>query len=307
MFLDFVTTVLKSPLLCTSCKQGLFSRYLISRESFGLEENLFKSGLQLDRQIHWMFWKHLALAKDGIPVRRVDFHPGGLDEPASAVVWKQWDCADADRWGKLYLWLKVISRTESITSRLSPLTSLLVRSSAWRSRVWIATAGRYTLDDFKNGRSIARFLTDHEQYMLECFLWPAASKVPEDQKYLVTPADCDCSSLDGSQMAFRDVAMKLGQRPEILQTGKATSWWRAEIVASLIEKGFDPEISLLFLTYPLSFRLLNHGSSSIPEYEDPFDAFRNHWNSSEVQQELRLLTMNRRIPEVDSPAYHSVK
>jgi hypothetical protein len=130
-----------------------------------------------------------------------------------------------------------------------PLPRRYFRSSAWRSRVWAATVGRFTLEDLRSAGALSRaFLADHEAHVLEAFLWQALARIIPP-----TPGDEYC---------FR------GHRKMILDR-IVRCCFDPEIVEGVFERCVPP--------------------AAAQDTVDPFLAFVEYWNSAPVRQAVRCL------------------
>lgn len=276
---SFFGAVSQSDLICRPCKQGLIQRYLHSKARDDLVFKVYRRINELDRPLLVRLMHDLGGPEDfqraiqdlnNIP------HPS---QPLEAAGSKQWDCVENETWGNLHVWLRILAKEESVIPH--PLAKKDFRTSAWRSRVWAAAAGRYTLNDLRNGRSIRRLLDDHEGRLLESSLWVAEAKVPKLAKYEITPATCECFPLGDGTVTFQDTIQKLSVYPEFLRDPAYIRLRRKAIVARLIDGCFDPEIvEGVFQTCAAPAAL---------ETADPFTAFVAYWESAPVRQAVESL------------------
>lgn len=275
----FFSTISESDLICKLCKQGLIQRYLHSKARNDLVFKVYRRINELDRPLLVRLMHGLGGPEDFQraiqDLNNIPHHPQVPDATGP----KQWDCVNIETWGNLHIWLRILAKEESVIPH--PVTKKYFKSSAWRSRVWAAAAGRYTLDDLRNGRSIQRFLDDHEARLLESSLWIAEARVPKLAKHEITPAACECFPLGDDTVTFQDTIQKLSIYPEFLRDPEYIRLRREAIVARLVEGCFDPAIvqGVFQRCHP----------PAAPEIADPFRAFVAYWDSAPVRQAVRSL------------------
>lgn len=275
----FFSAVCESDIICKPCKQGLIQRYLHSKEQDNLVFKVYRRINNTDYPLLLRLVHTLGGPQDfQRAIRDLDDIPCH-SQPSEAAGPKQWDCVHNETWGNLCVWLRSLAKEESVISH--PLTRKEIKSSAWRSRMWAAAAGRYSLEDLRNGRSMWRFLNDHEGRLLEASLWPAEAKIPRLAKYEITPAACECFPLGDGTVKFQDIIQKLSVFPEILRDPGYIRLRRQAIVARLVQDCFAAEIvQAVFQRY---------ARPPVPENADPFAAFMDYWDSAVVRRAIRRL------------------
>lgn len=137
----FIRALAVSDLVCKPCKKGLVQRYLHSKGRNDLIFKVYRRINELDRPLLTRIMHDLGGPED---VQRAiqdlnDMPP--LYHLSEATAQKQWDCVNIETWGNLKLWLKILADEESFLQH--PLTNQAFKTSAWRSRIWAAVAGRY--------------------------------------------------------------------------------------------------------------------------------------------------------------------
>lgn len=279
----FLRAVSESDMLCKPCKKGLVQRYLHSKGRNDLIFKVYRRINELDRPLLTRIMHDLGGPEDfQRAIQDLNDLPH-LSQLPEATVPKQWDCVNIETWGNLKIWLKVLAKEESVLSH--PLTNQAFKTSAWRSRVWAAAAGRYTLDDLRSERSIQRFLDDHETWLLESTLWPADASVPKLAKYEITPAACHCFPLGNQPATFDDHIETLRPFPDALREQEWIDFRRRTIMHQLLSGFFDPEIVqgvFQRCAPPKVWEI------AIP-FQDPFEAFEEYWDSVPVKQAVRNL------------------
>ncbi|KAK2599229.1 hypothetical protein N8I77_010999 [Diaporthe amygdali] len=293
----FFSVVSKSDLVCDLCKQGLIRRYLHSKAREDLIFKTFRRINQLDYPLLLSLIRTLGGPEeikrgmrhlDDVPPRPQQF---------DMTNFKQWDCADNQTWGNLHIWLRILAKEESVIPH--PLINSDFRSSAWRSRAWAVASGRFTLDDLGNGRSIRRFVDDHEARLLEASLWVAEAKIPKLAKYGITPEACECFPLGDGTVKFQDIIQKLSVFPEALRDPHYVRLRRQAIVAKLIKSCFDPEI--------VDGVFQRCAQPSLPETADPFEAFIEYWDSPSVREAVAHLLKLPLETFLNKPATNAIK
>lgn len=275
----FFSAVSESDLICRPCKQGLIIRYLHSKARNDLVFKVYRRINELDRPLLVRLMHELGGPEDfQRAIQDLNNVPHNSQSP-EATGPKQWDCVDNEAWGKLHIWLRILAKEESVIPH--PLTKRYFTTSAWRSRVWAAAAGHYTLDDLRNGRSIRRFLDDHEARVLESSFWAGEAKIPKLAKYEITPAACECFPLGDGTVTFQDIIQKLSVYPEVLRDPGYIRLRREAIVAQLVEGCFDQEI--------VEGVFQRCGTPAVPETADPFRTFVAYWESAPVRNAVRSL------------------
>lgn len=275
----FVSTVAKSDLICTQCTKGLIERYLHSK---GRNDLVFKVYRRIDELDHPLFVSLMHIL--GRPqdfqraIQNLNDVPH-LSQAPDATGPKQWDCVNNEDWGNLSIWLRILAKEESVIPH--PLTNRDFRTSAWRSRVWAATAGRYTLDDLRSERSIRRFLDDHEAHFLESCLLPAHAKIPRLAKSEITPAACGCFCGEEGPAIFQNTIQTLSMFQGVLRGPAYIHVHRNAIMARLVRGCFDLEI-----VEAVFERCVPPAAS---ETADPFQVFVEYWDSNPVRQAVRSL------------------
>lgn len=280
----FVSAVAESNLLCKPCKKGLVQRYLHSKERNDLIFKVYRRINELDRPLLTRIMHELGGPEDfQRALRDLNDLPHLSLLPEATTDPKRWDTVNIEKWGNLKVWLKVLAKEEIVLSH--PLTNQAFKTSAWRSRIWAAVAGRYTLDDLRNQRSIQRFLDDHEAWVLESCLWPADASIPRLAKYEITPAACYCFPLGDEPATFDDHIETLSPVPWVLREEEWIDFQRRTIMQRLVRAFFDPEIvqGVFQRCAPP-----NVWEVTIP-FQDPFEAFVEYWDTVPVRQAVRSL------------------
>lgn len=291
----FFSAVGESDLICKPCKQGLIQRYLHSKARNDLVFKVYRRINELDRPLLVRLMHELGGPEDfQRAIQDLDNAPHHSQSP-EATGPKQWDCVDNEAWGNLHIWLRILAKEESIIPH--PLTKKDFKTSAWRSRVWATAAGRYTLEDLKSGRSIRRFLEDHEARLLESSLWPADARIPKLAKYEITPTACECFPFGDGTVTFQDIIQKLSVYPEVLRDPAYIRTRRETIVARLVECCFDSEI------VERVFQMYAPPAAQVTT--DPFTAFIAYWESTPVQYAIASLLglAPETFPDVRAPEH----
>lgn len=292
----FISTVANADLICKPCKQGLILRYLHSKGRSDLSWKVYRRISQLDRPFLERLVHDLGgPAEFQRAIQDLNSIPR-LSQPPEATGPKQWDCVDVDKWGNLHLWLRVLAHEESVMPH--PVAQRDFKTSAWRSRVWAATAGRYTLGDLRDERSMRRFLDDHEARLLESCLLPADAKVPRLAKFEITPAACECFALGAGESAtFQDTIHMLSMTPGALRDPRYVRIHREALLAQLVGRYFDPEI--------VEGVFQRCASPFIPsQTSDPFQMFLDYWDSAPVRQAVKSLLGRAQEVSRDAPLAH---
>jgi hypothetical protein len=273
----FVSTVAKSDLICTQCTKGLIERYLHSK---GRDDLVFKVYRRINELEHPLLVSLMYIWGGPEEFKRAiqDLNDVPyLSQAPDATAPKQWDCVNNEDWGNLSIWLRILAKEESVIPH--PLTNRDFRTSAWRSRVWAATAGVYSLDDLRSERSIQRFLDDHEARLFESCIWPAHAKIPRLANE-ITPAVCQCFH-DDETSSFQDTVKTMSFFPEAPRDPSYICIHRKSLIAGLVNACFDPEI-----VEGVFHRCVPPAAS---ETADPFQAFVEYWDSAPVKQAVRSL------------------
>ncbi|KAG8170197.1 hypothetical protein KVR01_000942 [Diaporthe batatas] len=288
----FISTIANSDLICRPCKQGLTQRYLHSKARTDLIWKVYRRISQLDRPLFERLMQDLGGPADlQLAIQDLNNNPH-CSYPPGATGPKQWDCVDVKMWGNLHVWLRVLADEESVAPH--PVALKDFKTSAWRSRVWAATAGRYTLDDLRAQRSMRRFLDDHEAHLLESCLLPADAKIPRLAKFEITPATCKCFQLGTDEDAtFQDIIQTLSMTPEALSNPRYVHIHREAIIARLVGGCFDPEIveGVFQRCVP----------AEVSQTSDPFEAFVEYWDSAPVRQTVKSLLVFAQEASPDTP------
>lgn len=294
LLLSFFKTISDSPLLCGPCKQGLYLRYLASTLYSDLrdliENYIAKVSIETELRglLGKMFFDFEKLAENDAQPKPRDEEQDrrdGWEQPADSVSDKSWDCADIGRTRELRAWLRRLACTEGLVA--DPVGSHLVRSSAWRSRVWIATAGVFTLDDLRRGRGIAEFLRGHEQHVLESCCWSEAAQVSKEKV-----DGCECFRVSKSVTMFPPRAMTVTSRGETIEMGKSVYSRRVEVISLLLERGLDTEIAAIINQDPPDWPVAREVGNCALRHKDmdPFAVFEAHWRSTDFKLKLDRLT-----------------
>lgn len=293
---SFFSAVSESDIICKPCKQGLVQRYLHSKARNDLVFKVYRRINELDRPLLVRLMHDLGGPEDfQRAIQDLNDVPHHSQSP-EATSPKQWDCVDNEAWGNLHIWLRILAKEESNIPH--PLTKKEFKTSAWRSRVWAAAAGRYTLEDLKNGRSIRRFLEDHEARLLESSLWAAEARIPKLAKYEITPAACECFPFGDGTVTFQDIIQKLSVYPEVLRDPAYIRIRHETIVARLVQGCFDSEI--------VEGVFQRCGAPAASETADPFTTFVAYWESAPVRHAVGSLLGLAPVTCPDAPAAQQV-
>lgn len=292
----FLSAVSRSDLICKPCKRGLIQRYLQSKARNDLVFKVYRRINEMDRPLLVRLMHEVGGPEDfQRAIQDLNDVPN-RSEPPEAASSKQWDCVENEAWGNLHIWLRILAKEESVIPH--PLAKKEFKTSAWRSRVWAAVAGRYTLEDLKNRRSIRRFLDDHEGRLLESSLWIAEARIPKLAKYEITHAACECFPLGDRTVTFQDIIQKLIVYPEILRDPAYIRRRHQAIVDRLIEGCFDSEI--------VEGVFQRCAPPAASETADPFVTFVAYWESAPVRHAVRSLLGLVQETFTDAPAVEQV-
>lgn len=295
----FISTVANSDLICKPCKQGLIQRYLHSKGKSDLSWKVYGRINQLDRPFLERLVHDLGGPADFQRAIQDLNNVRHLSQLPEATGPKQWDCVDVEMWGNMHIWLRVLAHEESVVPH--PVAQRDFKTSAWRSRVWATTAGRYTLADLRNDRSIRRFLHDHEAHLLESCLLPADAKIPRLAKFEITPAACKCFPLgDNEDATFQDTIQTLSMTPGALSDPRYIRIHREAMINRLVRAYFHPQI-----VQGVFQRCVPPATTS--QTSDPFETFIEYWDSAPVRQAIKSLLGLAQKASPDVPATHRVE